>query len=85
MLGANKIKQAILLFACAGLTIIPAQAEGPAAGPSSQGGEKSDVAPTGVEKTLPPTRITPDPSEGKVPSNITPTELESKTKETKPK
>ncbi len=64
-----------------------ARAEGPAAGPSSQGGDKRDVAPTGVEKPLPPTRQQPDPSEGKPPTDPTdtPAELEGPKVKAEPK
>lgn len=47
----------------------PVRAEGPATGPSSQGGEANDVAPTGIEKPLEPSRVVPDPSEGMPPQN----------------
>ncbi len=70
------LKCALAAFCFALVT--PALAEGPAAGPSSQGGDKADVAPTGVEKPLEPKRVVPDASEEPQPSANTdaPNELE---------
>lgn len=61
-----------MLIACALCAATPVFAEGPAAGPSSQGGDASDVAPSGVEKPLEPTRVIPDASEGMPPQNAEP-------------
>lgn len=59
----TKLFLAFILLAAA-----PALAEGPATGPSSQGGKPTDTSPQGVEKPLDPTRVVPDPSEGKTPA-----------------
>lgn len=61
-----------LLIACAVCAVTPVFAEGPAAAPSSQGGDASDVAPSGVEKPLESTRVVPDASEGMPPQNADP-------------
>jgi hypothetical protein len=83
------VRRSSIVSAAAALLMLtsPAWAEGPAAGPSSQGGDKSDVSPTGVEKPLPPTRTTPDPSEGRLPTgqSETPAEVEGPRVEAVPK
>ena len=79
----------LIATAAAALCLLTAAAwaEGPATGPSSQGGDQTDVAPTGVEKPLPPTRTTPDPSEGKLPTDQaeTPAEVEGPKVKAEPK
>lgn len=65
-----------LIFVLA-MSVQPAFAEGPATGPSSQGGDESDTAPHGVEKSLNPQRVKPDPSEDKPSTNTaTPEKLD---------
>lgn len=66
-----------LLLALVTLISAPAWAEGPATGPSSQGGDASDVAPAGVEKPLEPDRTMPDASEDEPPTDsASPDELD---------